>query len=64
MTPGRGGRRVGAKEATPMPDPDHPSPTDPAATPAETAAEEASPGVLTDEERAALAEEAARQEDA
>ncbi|HEX7758511.1 MAG TPA: hypothetical protein VF459_03360 [Caulobacteraceae bacterium] len=47
-----------------MPDPDRPSPTDPAVTPAEAAAEEASPGVLTDEERAALAEEAARQEDA
>jgi hypothetical protein len=47
-----------------MPDPDHPSPTGPAVTPAEAAAEAALPDALTDEERAALAEEAARQEDA
>lgn len=47
-----------------MPDPDHPSPTDPAVTPAEAAAEGAAPEVISDEERAALAEEAARQEDA
>ncbi len=47
-----------------MPDPDPPSSTDPAVTAAEAAAEPASPRVLTDEERAALAEEAARQEDA
>jgi hypothetical protein len=46
-----------------MPDPDHPIP-DSAVTPAEAAAEEASPETLSDAERAALAEEASRQEDA
>ena len=37
---------------------------DPAVTPGEAAAEAASPGTLTDAERAALAAEASRQEDA
>ncbi len=48
----------------PMPDPAPTPPPSPAATPAETAAEGAAPETLTDEERAALAEEASRQEDA